>query len=237
MKSPLQSGTIQEHVELASTQTQANDLVALGQSAGIGAVLAHQQTQGFGRFNRDWHSRQGESLTLSLIFHDYANHPKPWLIGMAVGLAAAGASHARISWPNDLVLSGKKVGGLITHVIKNPDGALIPVVGLGLNLAVKEFPEALQHRAANIPGHKQPQEILAALDQQLQLLPEPNNWSDLKTIWSMFDDTPGKKYKLPNGDLADAIGIGPDGELLCAVDGETMSVLAAEAWFGQSSSS
>jgi hypothetical protein len=50
----------------------------------------------------------------------------------------------------------------------------------------------------------------------------------------LFDATPGKKYKLSSGEEAIAIGIGPDGELICSVDGETQTVLAADAIFGES---
>ncbi len=63
-------------------------------------------------------------------------------------------------------------------------------------------------------------------------MPEPEHWSDLQPVWTLFDDTAGKHYRLISGEEAIAIGIGPEGELVCAVEGETTMVMAAEAILG-----
>lgn len=168
---------------------------------------------------------------MSIAFRDYADHPRPWLIGMATAVAAASVIHCRLRWPNDLFLDDKKAGGVLTEVFQG-----IPVVGVGINVNVVEFPTELTPHATSLALHRPSeydvrtiaQDIVSRLDD----LPEPDHWEPLQPIWSLFDDTPGKHYRLLSGEEALAIGIGPEGELVCSVDGETTMVMAAEAILG-----
>ncbi|MBL8048397.1 MAG: biotin--[acetyl-CoA-carboxylase] ligase [Chthonomonas sp.] len=238
MKSPLSGATWQAVEATASTQRDLAALVQKGEF--VGALWAKHQTEGKGRFGREWYSEAGNSLTISLAFHEYADHPKPWLIGMAVGLAAASACHCKIAWPNDLVLQGKKVGGILTELVTNPDGRLIPVVGVGINFAVAEFPDGLTESAANVHqgavSADDVEQLAKDLIDRIEGLPEPDAWSSLRPVWSLFDATPQKQYRLANGGDAIGMGIGPEGELICSVEGETQTVLAADAIFGPASS-
>ncbi|HLK16130.1 MAG TPA: hypothetical protein VKT78_15100, partial [Fimbriimonadaceae bacterium] len=59
-----------------------------------------------------------------------------------------------------------------------------------------------------------------------------NDWSDLEIVWDVFDATPGKKYRLPSGEDAVAIGVGPNGQLVCSVNGDPRTVYAADAILG-----
>ncbi|HSI72472.1 MAG TPA: biotin--[acetyl-CoA-carboxylase] ligase [Fimbriimonas sp.] len=220
--------------EVDTTQRIAAELVKEGRDSGV--VMARHQVAGKGRLGRTWHSDPGDSLTVSLIFHEYADHPRPYLIGMACALAAAGAVHTQLRWPNDLVIGGKKVGGILTELFRNPSGALVPVVGIGINLNQQSFPTDLDVIATSLALQHQRQydavDVAHQVVRRLALLPEPSAWSDLSSAWDLFDRTPGKMYKIPNGELAVALGIGSDAQLLCSVDGESRTVLAAEAIFG-----
>lgn len=237
MRSPLDDGRLLELHETPSTQKIAVEHLALGSSEPVGIVFAHYQSAGAGRFDRGWYSERDNSLTASLIFRGYADHPMPWLVGMAVALAVAGATHTRVSWPNDLQLRGKKVGGILTTLAMDAAGRRVPVVGVGINLHVAQFPAEIADRAANIDAddlvRHQPRDVLDHILRRISLLPEPDSWASLRSIWAMFDETPGKRFQLATGETAVGIGLGPQGELICAVDGETRSVLAAEALFGQ----
>jgi len=230
-----------EWVRLESTPSTQNHAVELvGQGTQVDVVITQRQEAGQGRHGRVWYSEEGNSLTASLIFWDYADHPKPWLIGMNLALAVAGAAHCRISWPNDLRFLKKKVGGILTTLATDPQGRKIPVVGLGLNLHVQDFPEELVDIAGNIDttaaAKHEPEQMLKEIFERARMLPEPSSWTDLKAIWTMYDETAGKVFKLPNGEIAIGIGVGPDGELICAVEGETTSVMAADAFFGTGTS-
>ncbi len=234
MKNPLVAGTWIELDEVDSTQNVASKMLAAGDPVGI--VFAHSQTSGRGRFGRPWISQRGESVTVSLVFHDYADHPKPHLIGMSVAVAAASALYAQLRWPNDLIIAGKKIGGILTELLPDAQGRRVPVVGLGLNLNQQSFPEEIAEIATSLTlahgTHYEAAAVLRLVLSRLQDLPEPDSWAALAPIWNVFDKTPGKMYKLAEGSLAVAVGVGSDGQLLCSVDGESRTVLAAEALFG-----
>jgi BirA family transcriptional regulator, biotin operon repressor / biotin---[acetyl-CoA-carboxylase] ligase len=211
---------------VASTQDAAAQSIAEQQP--IGGVLARHQTGGRGRFGRKWVSEIDESLTMSLLFHEYTDHPRPYLVGMALAIAAAGALHCRLRWPNDLMIGNQKVGGILTEIRNG-----VPIVGVGINLNQSSFPEEIDLLATSLflrdHRRRKPEEVAEAILARLELVPEPDRWEALGEAWSVFDDTPGKRYRLPTGEEAIAIGIGSGGELECMVNGESRIVLAAEA--------
>ncbi len=232
MKSP--EGPWIELGEVDSTQNVAADIVRSNESAG--AVFAWHQSAGKGRFGRVWFSEPGASLTFTLIFRDYADHPKPYLIGMACALAAAGALHVQLRWPNDLVIGERKVGGILTELIRDTQGRAIPIVGIGINLNQTELPVEVSDFATSLNLEYglayDALNVARLITTRLGMLPEPSEWADLAPIWDAFDRTPGKSYKLSTGELALALGVGSEGQLLCSVDGESQAVYAAEALFG-----
>lgn len=227
------TGQINQFDSVDSTQAVVSDALKEGRAPWI--ARADYQSAGRGRFDRVWESGPGESLMVSMAFRDYADHPRPHLIGMAIAVAAAGVLHCQLQWPNDLVLNGKKLGGILTEIITDAEGRRVPVVGVGINLKQASFPPELAHAtsiALERGSSDDPLRVLNLILYRLDLLPEPDSWADLSPSWMLFDRTPGKLYKLQDGRQGVAIGIGPEGQLLCAVDGESTSVLAADAIFG-----
>jgi len=233
----LPSGDKKTIEETRSTQDDLVGAVAAGNFS-TGVLIASHQTAGRGRFDRKWESGPNDSLTMSLVMDGYADHPRPWLVGMAVSLAAASALHTQIQWPNDLVIRKKKCGGVLTEISVAPDGRRIPVVGIGVNLNQSAMPEGLEGRATSIGIERDhecdPAQVAELILSAIEEMPEPDSWDALRPIWMLFDDTQGKQFHLVSGEPAVALGIGPDGELICSVDGETTSVMAAEAIFGDS---
>ena len=200
-------------------------------------VFAHDQVQGKGRLGRTWVSERGQSLTMSLIFWEYANWPKPWLIGMSVALAASHLLDSNVRWPNDLTYGVRKTGGLLSEIHTDPAGSRIPVVGIGVNLLQGSFPEELPNAVSVLQAKGQvldPSATAAALIEKIIQMPEPGDWSDLEPDWRRRDVTAGKFYKLADGREATAVKVTSDGALLCEVDGVEMKVMAAEALFGES---
>ena len=234
MKNPLALGSWLELDSVDSTQDVAAKCLSVGDRVGI--VYAHDQLVGRGRFGRKWFSKKGDSLTVSLVFNDYADHPKPHLIGMAVAIAAAGALHVELRWPNDLILGTRKVGGILTEILTDAEGRKVPVVGLGINLNQSEFPEEVDGIATSLllthGGEYEGSKVINSILARLETLPEPNSWTDFAPIWALFDRTKGKNYRLADGTPAVAVGVGSEGQLICSVEGETRYVLAAEALFG-----
>jgi len=234
MTSALGSGPLLSFPVLPSTQDKAAELLAKGESVGI--VLAHQQTKGRGRLQRTWLSEPGASLTASFVMTAYADWPKPFLVGMAVAVAAAGVLHCHLQWPNDLVIGPHKLGGILTELVPDKKGRKIPVVGIGVNLNQKAFPPEIADRAVSLfldrGGEYIPETVARQIDERLTSLPDPHEWQDLQPHWAAFDLTRGKSYELPDGRRALAIEIGHDGRLVAAIEGEPIEVLAADAIFG-----
>lgn len=217
-----------------STQLEIARRLAMG--AMPRALRAETQVSGRGRFERTWHDEAGQSLLLSVTFPEWADHKAPWLIGMAVAAAAAGIVHCQLQWPNDLVIGPRKVGGVLTELYPDAEGRRIPVIGIGINLNQTRFPDEIAHRATSLHQERgqsyDAQEIAEELMRRMAQFRMPRNWDDLKPVWMMFDHTPGKRYQIPTGEVTTAIGVGPMGELIASLEGETIQVLAAEAIFG-----
>ncbi len=232
----LPSGNLREFDSLSSTQDEAKRVVEKGESVGI--VLAHHQTRGRGRRDRSWFSAPGESLTASLIFDAYADHPEPWLVGMATAIAVAESLEGCLQWPNDVLLGGKKVAGVLTEMVRNPNGGLIPVVGVGINLNQTHFPSEIAHRATSLrlqDGEmRAAKTMLNTLLRSILSLPEPTNWLKIASRWQVRDNTPGKEFRLESGEIAIAVEIGTRGELICQTGDEKVPVFAADAFWPKS---
>jgi len=220
--------------EVASTQQVAADFVRHNDES-KSIVFAHDQIAGKGRFGRGWLSTKGESLTMSLIFWDYADWPKPWLVGIGVALALAECLDCQVRWPNDLTFGDLKTGGILTEIYQDREQRRVPVVGVGLNLLQHEFPHELPHatsvrKATGRAVH--PRDVADHFLTTLDGFPEPREWSDIGSHWVARDTTPGKHYKLPDGQIATAIEVTADGALRCTSAGFEQIIFAADAIFG-----
>ncbi|MDO5676977.1 MAG: biotin--[acetyl-CoA-carboxylase] ligase [Propionibacteriaceae bacterium] len=148
IRSRLEPGATFRRVDVVETTGSTNaDLSARareGESEGA-ALVAMEQTAGRGRLDRQWVSPRGASISLSMLLK-----PKPeflhwgWLsllAGMAVSSALAelapNPQRVTLKWPNDVLIGGKKVCGILSERIEQPDGARA-VVGLGINVTLRE---------------------------------------------------------------------------------------------------
>lgn len=123
-----------------STNTQA---VAASSQGIHGRVwLAEQQTAGRGRRGRAWVSPFAANLYLSMGWHFYGGAAALSGLSLAVGVACAralqslGVDGLQLKWPNDLLVGGKKLGGILLEMTGDPAGECRVVVGVGLNVAM-----------------------------------------------------------------------------------------------------
>ncbi len=147
----LPAATLWRSVAVIETTGSTNaDLAARARAGeGEGVVLVSmEQTAGRGRLDRQWASPRGTSISMSLLLT-----PQPefaqwgWLsllAGMAVSSAVAelaGGAGVSLKWPNDVLIRGRKVCGILSERIEHPDGARA-VVGIGINvdLAADQLP-------------------------------------------------------------------------------------------------
>jgi BirA family biotin operon repressor/biotin-[acetyl-CoA-carboxylase] ligase len=132
-------------------------------------VTATEQTAGRGRQGRSWAGPPGRSLLFSVVLRDYDE-----LLSLRAGLAVAdvAGSHARVKWPNDVLLDDRKVAGVLVEGRPQEGWA---VVGIGINVAVDvaDLPEELRSIAGTLgrrPEDLEPvlHEVLAALEARLR---------------------------------------------------------------------
>jgi BirA family biotin operon repressor/biotin-[acetyl-CoA-carboxylase] ligase len=130
--------TIHRYESVSST----ND-VAAGQPEGT-VIIAGEQTAGKGRRGRKWSSPPGEGLYLSIVLHPSLPYNKLWQMAFVVSLAACEAIRevsgldARIKLPNDILINGRKVCGILIETRGRPT-----VVGIGINVNNQDFPADL----------------------------------------------------------------------------------------------
>ena len=145
------SGTFFERV--GSTQDEARAAARRG-TPSRSVFVADEQTAGRGRHGRRWLAASGSALLVSIVFRHAQPAPVPWQYTSLVSLALAEGielvvPHARpaIKWPNDLVLDGRKVAGVLAE--SSFDGEhLLVVVGAGLN--VNAAPDDLADAATSL---------------------------------------------------------------------------------------
>ena len=131
---------IEMHARVASTQARARELADAG--SGPALIVADHQTAGHGRQGRAWIAPAGEALLASWILRPLPADPALFalLAGVAVARALAdrGVPDARLKWPNDVQLSGKKVAGALADAsTASADGAL--VLGIGVNVRQRDL--------------------------------------------------------------------------------------------------
>lgn len=126
---------LEHHTSIGSTQDRARALAEAGYPAAI--VVADEQTAGRGRQGRTWSAPLGTSLLASWVYTPLPADPALFalLAGVAVAraLESLGAAGARLKWPNDVQLSGKKVAGTLADAITAGDGGAV-VLGIGINV-------------------------------------------------------------------------------------------------------
>jgi BirA family biotin operon repressor/biotin-[acetyl-CoA-carboxylase] ligase len=147
--------------EVGSTNDEARRLAEEGAPGGT-VVVARRQSAGRGRHGRSWHSPAGTGLYLSYLHRSRLEAAR--LPGLTLDAAAVVADLCRaeglapeVKWPNDVLIRGKKIGGILCELVGgSPSPAVVPtlgaavVIGVGLNLNDRMFPEELVDRATSL---------------------------------------------------------------------------------------
>ncbi|MBF0356953.1 MAG: biotin--[acetyl-CoA-carboxylase] ligase [Magnetococcales bacterium] len=143
-----------------STNVQAGILARQGAKDGT-VVVADHQTEGKGRLGRVWESPIGGNLYFSLILRPEIEPRYAAQLTLLTGLALAeaisgvGADGVEIKWPNDLLLGGRKVAGILTEMAVEESQIQFVVIGVGVNVNVEltGFTEEIGNIAATLSGH------------------------------------------------------------------------------------
>lgn len=138
-----------------STNTKANQLAEEGYPTGT-LVVAERQESGKGRRGRNWASPEGNGIFMTLILKPEINPNNASMLTLVAALAVSKAitkctgRPAGIKWPNDIVMNGKKVCGILTEMSAQFDYVNHIVIGIGINVHNESFPEELSHMATSL---------------------------------------------------------------------------------------
>jgi BirA family transcriptional regulator, biotin operon repressor / biotin---[acetyl-CoA-carboxylase] ligase len=151
----LLGATLLRFDELASTNDYARQLALQGANQGV-AVIARKQTAGRGRQGRKWSSPVDAGLYLSIILRPQAAPAQASLITLASAVAVSEtlqldfAIRADIKWPNDVLLNGRKLCGILVESAIENNRLQYAILGIGVNLGQPAFPDELQQTATSV---------------------------------------------------------------------------------------
>lgn len=228
-----------------STNNYAKRLAEEGAADGT-LVIADEQTGGKGRRGRHWETPKGANIAMTLLIRpqirpEHASR-LTLLMAMAVaeGIRQVTGLDAEIKWPNDVVVHGKKVCGILTEMNTEVDYINYVVLGTGINVNQETFPEEIQHIAGSLCkelGTKVCRaELAACIMERLETLYETFlKTEDLSELYQEYNELcvnrgheirvlePGNEY------VGTTDGINERGELVVQKkDGETVCVYAGE---------
>lgn len=136
-------GPIESHEQVDSTNAVAAEAARAGASEGL-VVLAGTQTAGRGRLTRTWVSPPGSSIALSVLLRPRRGGQDWGWLSLVAGLAVARGLDAiapgapvQLKWPNDVLIGGRKVCGILSERDDTPQGPAA-VVGIGINVGLRE---------------------------------------------------------------------------------------------------
>ena len=234
--------------QTASTNDVAGQCARGADSDGL-VVFAEEQTAGRGRTGAAWLSRPGESLLFSFVLIDFKAGNELLSLACAVGVAEAigqvGGHNAAIKWPNDVMLDGRKIAGILVETrspriedrgqktapssVLRPPSSTIHVVGIGVNCHQnpESFPEEIRSTATSLDliGGTTCQRVtvakrvLTSLDHWLRVA-ERNKKQVIET-WSRLSTQLNQRVALSyNGKrfTGNCIGVDPESGLILQLD-------------------
>ncbi|OLD82035.1 MAG: biotin--[acetyl-CoA-carboxylase] ligase [Acidobacteria bacterium 13_1_20CM_58_21] len=228
-----------------STNRVALELGHAGEAEGA-VVLAEEQTAGRGRGGRAWHSERATGIYVTLLLRPKLAPVQAPLLTMMAGLSAHSAVQALtglevdLKWPNDLLVRGRKLGGILTEMHAEPGQIRFVIVGIGLNVNQEKFPGELANLATSLRAETgKPQSRMELLVRLLHEFESDYNRflrEGVATVVARFESVSsyarGKRVRVTNGTesyVGTTAGLGPEGLLQVERDGgQLMTVIAGD---------
>ncbi|MGE5602028.1 MAG: biotin--[acetyl-CoA-carboxylase] ligase [Nitrososphaerales archaeon] len=232
---------------IGSTNDVAHEQARAGAADGL-LVVAEEQTAGRGRLARTWWAPPATCLLMSLVLRPWSvgrtlSLPQAGQLTMSLGLAAAEAAgeltglRVQLKWPNDLLIEGRKLGGMLTELDADEDRLDYAVLGLGLNVnvdfAAPGAPPELALTATSLQMETgRPVDRLALL---AGILLRTERWYERvlagespHEVWAQHLDTLGRRVRVAfiTGFLEGvAVGVTPEGGLLVQDDAGRVQIV------------
>ncbi len=209
-------------------------------------VVADMQSAGKGRRGRSWYSEAGSGVWMSILLRPEFEPNQASMTTLVAALAVAEAIRdvsgldARIKWPNDIVINGKKVCGILTEMSLEADYISYVVCGIGINVNHREFPEDIKATATSLmleSGEKVSRiqlisELWKHFEKYYELFCADGDLKHLKAEYNSILVNKDKQVRVlePKGEWSGkATGINNKGELLVETeDGSVNKVYSGE---------
>lgn len=194
--------------KIPSTQIWAHDLIANNTATDKTVIVANSQTSGHGRYGRKWISHSG-NLYASFIYKIKRYDPK---ISYSIAVAVAETLiyfgvKPKIKWPNDILIDGKKVSGILIEYDKN-----FVIIGIGID--VNHAPKLLEYQTAKMNDFVKVsmQELLSMLIKKIDLWRNAD-FEKVRERWIELAFETDKKIKYHNRQF-DFVGLSDEGALI-----------------------
>jgi BirA family biotin operon repressor/biotin-[acetyl-CoA-carboxylase] ligase len=234
---------LREHEEVSSTNALLKTLADDGAPEGL-IILAHHQTGGRGRLGRTWADEPGANLLFSILLRPAIPHEQFPMLTYFAAVAVADAVQSQTGivvdckWPNDLLLGGKKLCGILLEGTQDKNRSPYAIIGIGLNVRQRTFPAELQETATSL-AHHSPRtldraEMLRAILFQMDILYRNvllGEFSSIISAWERRAILFGKPVTVVQGSerrTGIARALAPDGGLIVDFDGIAATVYAGD---------
>jgi BirA family biotin operon repressor/biotin-[acetyl-CoA-carboxylase] ligase len=239
-----QGSVLGQPMHLLATTTSTNDEAKRGASEGAphgSTWVAERQTAGRGRQGRSWYAAAGENLLFSVLARVACPPSRLPLIALAAGLAVRDAVAAvasdgavAIKWPNDVLVGGRKIAGILVEAITTGSRVEAVVVGVGINVHTREFPTDIADRATSVAlvSRTPPDralllaDVLTALDRDMHVV-VARGLGLLRARLEAADALRGRAVRNDAGERGIAAGVDDDGRLLVLRDDGVLAHWAA----------
>lgn len=229
-----------------STQFIAHDEAQNGAPDGT-VIIAEEQTLGKGRMFRPWNSTANKGIWMSVIIRPSLTPQQAPQMTLVAAVAVTRSIEditgiqPDIKWPNDILVKGKKVTGILTEMQADPDRVKAIILGIGMNVnqEANDFPDELQTIATSlkmelgetVSRSKLVAKILEYLENYTKIY-ETHGFAPIKLLWEGYSNTTGKRIRavmLNETIEGTAIGISETGMLeLRLDDGSIRGIYSAD---------
>lgn len=137
--------------EVSSTNEEAKNNINFPNGS---VFIAKKQTNGRGRRGREWSSKSG-GVWMSVLLRPQITDDKLSQLTLIAGLSVNEAMKRfgiapKIKWPNDVVVSGKKISGILTELLCDKEQNPVVIVGIGINVNISDFPDEIKDVATSV---------------------------------------------------------------------------------------
>lgn len=212
-------GDFWKEVLFYKTIDSTNDLAAslsVKKNLASGTVIiADMQEKGKGRLGRRWLSPPGLNIYMSVILKPEMAPRDATLLTVlsavagAVAIRGESGLQASIKWPNDLIVSGRKIGGILTEVRTDPDKINVAIIGIGINVNIEaaEFPDEIRTIGTSLKAetgqHYSRSRIIVRILREIESwfhILKKDGRVPLLQEWKRLSSTLGKEVKVTTGE-------------------------------------